>query len=87
VNFADAVRYERQVPIVIEQPGCGPGGMGGEPLAVPEEKELILPAVQHQQGDGDIGQLEPPAADVGARVVPPSLAARRESLMVVVGQA
>ena len=74
------------MPVAVEQPCFDPGDMGCEPLAMPEGNELVLPAVQQQHGNGDIGQLESSRADVGAGVVPPSLAARRESLMIAVRQ-
>jgi len=86
LHVADPVRQKRQVPVVIEQPGFDPGDVSGEPLAMPEGNELVLPAVQQQHGNGDIGQLEPPGADVGAAFVLPSLTARCESLMKVVRQ-
>ena len=69
------------MPVVIEQPGFDPGDMGGQPLAMPEGNEVVLPAVQEQHGDSDAGQLEPPRVEVGAAVIPMSLAARRESVM------
>ena len=78
VHFADAVLQERQVPVPVEQPGFDPGNVRGKPLAVAEGDELVLPPVQEQDRDGDVGQLKPPRADVGAALVPPSLAARRQ---------
>lgn len=71
MHFADAVFSNRQMPVVIEQPGFDPGDMGGQPLAMPEGNEIVLPAVQEQHGDGDVGQLEPPRVEVGAVVIPP----------------
>ena len=71
MHFADSVYQERQMPVTVEQPCFDPGDMGCEPLAMPEGNELVLPAVQ-QHGNGDIGQLESPRADVAAGVVPPS---------------
>src|SRR5207249_1803907 len=62
-HLADAVCYERQVPVVVEQPGFGPRDVRGEPSAMGEGNELVLPAVQEQHGNGDMGQLEPPGAD------------------------
>jgi hypothetical protein len=82
VHFADAVLLERQVPVVIEQPGFDPGDMGGEPLAVGEGNELVLLAVHEQDGNADVGHLEPPRVDLGVGVVEPSLAARRERLVI-----
>ena len=79
MHVADAVFCECHVPIIIEQPGFDPGDVGGQPSAMPEGNLRVLPAVQEQHGDGDAGQLEPPGADVGAGVIPPSLAARRQS--------
>src|SRR6516165_6257355 len=81
VHVADVVFCECHVPVVVEQPGFYPRDVGGEPLAVPEGNVLVLPAVQEQHGDGDVGQFEPPRADVSKSVVVPSLAARREPVM------
>ena len=59
--FADAVCQERQVPVAVEQPCFDPGDMGCEPLAMAEGNELVLPAVQQQHGNGDIGQQRLPS--------------------------
>src|SRR5215475_4528196 len=48
-------------------------------------KRSCLPAVQEQHGDSDVGQLETPRVEVGAVVIPPSLAAWRESVMNGIG--
>lgn len=47
-------------------------------MAMGEGNELVLPAVQEQYRDGDVGYLESPRADQEVAVVPPSLAAGRE---------
>jgi hypothetical protein len=71
--------------MVIEQPGFDSGDVSGEPLAMGEGNELVLPAVQEQYRDGDVGELESPRADQAIAVVPPSLAARGECLVVGAG--
>ena len=40
------------MPVVIEQPGFGPGDVGGEPLAVPEGDELAVAPVAARSGTG-----------------------------------
>ena len=72
VHFADAVFCECQVPIIIEQPGFDPGDMGGQPLAVPEGNEVVLPAVQEQHGDGDARPARTPTGR-GGRDCHPSI--------------
>jgi hypothetical protein len=73
------------VPVVFEQPGFDSGNVGGEPLAMGEGNELVLPAVQKQDRDGDLVHIESPRADQAVAVVPPSLAAGREGLAVGTG--
>jgi hypothetical protein len=82
VHLADPVFLECEVPVVIEQPRFDIRDVGGEPLAMGEGDELVLPAVQKPYRDGDVGQLESPRADQAVAVVPPSLATRRECLVV-----
>jgi hypothetical protein len=55
--------------------------MCGQPLAVPERDELVLSPVHQQNRNGDLGQPEPPRAELGAAVISPSLAAGRETLV------
>ncbi|HEX9516360.1 MAG TPA: hypothetical protein VF940_09330 [Streptosporangiaceae bacterium] len=45
VHFGDAVLQQGQVPVVVKQPGFDAGYVRGEPLAVAERDELVLPAV------------------------------------------
>lgn len=51
-------------------------------LTVGEGNKLVLPAVQEQYRDGDVGHLESPRADQAVTVVPPALAALRERLLL-----
>ena len=44
VNLADARLGQRQVPVVVEQPGLDTRDPRGEPLPVPERHELVIPA-------------------------------------------
>jgi hypothetical protein len=73
VYFAEVLQ-ERQVPVLIEQPGFDTRDLCGQPLAVLERNELVLPAVHEQNRNRDIGQLESPrAAQLSAVVIPVSL--------------
>ncbi len=44
VDLADALGHQRDVTVVVQQPGLHPGDAGREPLAVAERDELVLPA-------------------------------------------
>jgi hypothetical protein len=73
------------VAIVVEQPGLDAGNVRGEPFAVAERHEHVLPAVQQQDRDSDVGQVESPRPE-DAVVVPPSLAAGRQTVALGEGQ-
>ena len=45
MHFRYAVLQQCQVPVVVEQPCLDTGNVRGEPLAVAERHELIVPAV------------------------------------------
>src|SRR5882757_4690925 len=47
VHLADAVGHQREVPVVVQQPGLDAGDARGQPLTVAKGHELVLPAV-HQ---------------------------------------
>jgi hypothetical protein len=82
MDITDMVLDQQQVPLMIEQSCLDLGDMSGQPLAIPEEDELVPPAVEEQDRNGNIGQLEPPwPGNNGAVVVPQSLAAGREPVM------
>jgi hypothetical protein len=51
-----------------------------QPFAVAGRHEHVLPAVQEQDRDGDVGEVESPRLE-HALVVPPSLAARRQPIL------
>src|SRR6185312_14423857 len=48
VHLADTVLEQRQVPVVVQQPRLRARHVRGEPLAVAQRDELVLPAVHHQ---------------------------------------
>ncbi len=73
------------MPVVVEQPALDAGNVRGQPFAVAERHEHVLPAVQQQDRDSDAGQAESPRPD-HAVVVPPSLAAGRQTVLRGGGQ-
>ena len=79
MHLGYAILQQRQVAVVVEQPGLDAGNVRGQPFAVAEWHEHVLPAVQQQDRDGDVGQVESPRLEE-AGVVPPSLAAGRQGL-------
>jgi hypothetical protein len=74
------VIHQRGVTIIIEQPGLDAGNVLSQPFAVAGRHEHVLPAVQEQDRDGDVGEVESPRLE-HAVVVPPSLAARRQPIL------
>src|SRR4029077_21103116 len=61
--------------------GLRPRGYRWPATGHAEGNEVVLTAVQEQHGDSDVRQLEPPRVEVGAAVIPISLAAGREPIM------
>jgi hypothetical protein len=59
--------------VVVEQSGLYAGNVRGQPFAMAERHEHVLPAVDEQDRDSDAGKVESPRID-RAVVVPPSLA-------------
>jgi len=57
MDLGYAIAQQRQVPVVVEQPGLDAGNVPGEPLTVAERHEHVLPAVQQQDRDRDAGQV------------------------------
>ena len=84
VHLADVVLQQGQVAVVMGEPGFDSGDVGGQPLAVRDGKETVLPAVQEQDWNGDIGQLEPPRAEPVIDVIPQSPRPARSALMQVI---
>jgi hypothetical protein len=85
MHLGYTILQQRQVPVVVEQPGLDAGNVRGQPFAVAERHEHVLPAVQQQDRDRDVGQVESPRPD-RAVVVPPSLAAGRQTVLRGGGQ-
>src|SRR5436305_1425567 len=73
VDGLDAVRDQRQVAVLVRQPRLGAGDVLGEPLAVREGDEEVGAAVQDQDRNGDLGDLESPGLDEGQVVVDPTV--------------
>src|SRR5579859_7691072 len=79
VHFGDAPREQRQVPVIVEQSGLGPGDMPGQPLAVRERHEHVFPPVHDHHRNADVSQRESPRLH-HAVVLPPALTAQFETL-------
>jgi hypothetical protein len=74
------------VPVVVEQPGLDAGNVRGQPFAVAERHQHVLPAVQQQDRNSDGGQVESLRGDVRPVVVVPALAAGRQAVLRGGGQ-
>ena len=61
------------VHVVVEQPRLGARHAGGDPFAMGERHETVLPPVQDQDGGRDLAQLEIPAFENRNAVVPPAV--------------
>ena len=48
MHLGYAIAHQRQVPIIVEQPGLDAGNVLGQPFAVAERHEHVLPAMQQQ---------------------------------------
>jgi hypothetical protein len=86
VHVPDAVLHEAQVSLVIEQPRLGPGHTLREPLTMGEGHELVVPAVEQQDRNRYLGQVESPRSRLRETVIPSALASRGEALPHGVGQ-
>src|SRR5215469_2875217 len=61
MHLGYAILHQRQVPIIVEQPGLDAGDVRGQPFAVAERHEHVLPAVHQQDRDGDVGRKAMPS--------------------------
>ena len=59
MHLGYAILHQRQVPIIVEQPGLDAGDVLGQPFAVAERHEQVMPAVQQQDRESDIGRSNP----------------------------
>jgi hypothetical protein len=74
---------DRVVPVIVEPPGLGAGNVRGQPFAVAGRDELVLPAVQQQDRDSDVGRVESPRPPhVTIRSMPSSAQIARTSTAV-----
>ncbi len=56
------VIHQRGATIIVEQPRLDAGNVPSQPFAVAGWHEHVLPAVQEQDRDGDVGEVEIPTA-------------------------
>jgi hypothetical protein len=74
------------MPIIVKQPGLDAGNVRGQPLAVADRHELVLPAVQQQDRDSYVSQVESPRPQLHAVLVPALVARRQPVLRAAVGR-
>ena len=91
MHLGYAILHQRQVPVVVEQSGRGGGNVLGQPLAVAERREHVLPAVQQQDrnrdvglaaSSGDVARISSRSLSIFALAAPSSVRNRRVSSML-----
>ena len=79
VNLRDHVHEERQVPLVLSEPGLSRGKIVCEPLAVRPGNHQILPSLNDERRHPNRLEVEPPRACEGEVVVDPAVDAPRKA--------
>jgi hypothetical protein len=77
---------DRLVPVIVKQPGLDAGNVRGQPFTVTDWHELVLPAVQQQDRDSYVSQVESPRPQLHAVLVPALVARRQPVLRAAVGR-